>query len=311
MWILGNIVDYATQTVMFSGAGEDITTIKRFGDDLNQVAKEKWQKVMIDISKLAQVYQDESGSNNPFTENYAREFRKYTSDPKNPQYQNVGEQFIRYYWNGGLGTIFNYDPKNFTEEHRNMINSTIDEIKSDLKVANDTQETLNILNTSETTFFDSAQYPDPASIPHDQVSNLLIEANYLTFTKSQGYIDSITKWLRNNPGKFNVQTINQALRNEQKFMDAVVAAWDDPNVQRSILEGDPVGTFKAAVITGSEKAADNIDDFLDSDYSPVKPLWDIFKDLWDNAGSYIEYGLIVGVLILLLWAGGEVKTIVS
>jgi hypothetical protein len=98
-------------------------------------------------------------------------------------------------------------------------------------------------------------------------------------------------------------------------MKMVHDRWDEPSINKAIREGDASGAFKNFFGEGvsyvEDTVTDGVDDIMGSDLNPVKPFWDLLKDLWENAGSYIEYVFIFIVVIALIWIAGEIKYVAT
>jgi hypothetical protein len=291
------------------GTGADINTINQFADDVQTKSKATWDKVQLQLSYMNAAIFQKTGESM-----YSAEFRKILSDVN----KNLGESSQ----NEAYGRAFEYTLKEkgakfiFSEKANPdsaSMKQLIGDVDTQLQFADNAEWMGDIINLTRGTFIDPHTYYDNVeNVPHTEaITNL--HNHYESQVKDAGFVEKILAFVKSNPDKFNVGTITKAFKNETNFMQQVNNTWDTGNTNKSIQEGDAWGVFKSLFgdgITVSGHVVTEIGDAtIGADGSPLKPFWDLFKNLWENAGTYIEYILIAVAIFALLWVAGEIKTI--
>jgi len=292
------------------GSGGVINTINNFADNLNKNSQKAWEDVNNSLA-LADSANILTKGDTIFTQQFIDDMRKVNPKPtEKPNYEVIGRQLYTDIYKYGKEGVFK-----ITDDNKGTLGKTADEIIAKNQYAWDTADIAYVTDYTRGTFIDSYKYYDhPENVPHT-TELTLDNVNYQTVVKSSNAIQRIMDYLKNNPDKYNITMIRAAFNDEAKFMDEVQARWNDPSLTKSIMEGDAVGTFTNLLGDGLNVTKDTIatvgDATLGNDLSPVKPLWDLFKSIWDNAGSIIEYAAIAIAFFALLWAIGEIKYVSS
>jgi hypothetical protein len=151
------------------------------------------------------------------------------------------------------------------------------------------------------------------NVPHTpEYTNKL---NSFLNSDKEGLVGKILAFIKSHPDKFNANTVRSAITNQQTFMKQVQQKWNEGTITKSILEGDPGGAlgemgYQGVKVT-EQTVVDAADTVLDSDVNPIKPFYDLLKDLWKNAGTYIEYVIAAIVVIALLFIANQIKGIAT
>jgi len=293
------------------GTGPDIDTINKFSDQLQEMSKKTWDNINQKITLMNTNTFIREGDT-IFTPEFRDDMRKITNSSipflkAIPQKTVLAGLLEQDYKRSDRGLKYVFKETDDKTQFQNFLG----DIQNDLTFVDDAQYTSDIVKYSQGTFIDPYIYSNHAEdVPHSASE---VVNNYQYVTEKNGYVDKIMAFISRNPDKFDMATISKAFRNEQDFMKKVEEKWNDPSLNRAISDGDAWGAYTTLFNDGLADVKQGIvtvgDNTLGSDISPVKPFWDLFKNLWDNAGSYIEIVLIVGAVFALLWAAGEVKYI--
>lgn len=316
-WAYKTVTGDLPPPVVREGVGNTITQINTFQQDLEKKSKEAWDKASTELTLWNSNEIMQKGET-IFTPAFLDDMRKVQPKSilgvKAPfSSEALGRLVETSIPQKGLNYVFNENIAKPGEDKNTPIGKTIGEIQSDLKFADNTQYTAEITKFASGTFIDPYKYwGAPEVVPHTtEITQNIADYNAV---KKSGVIDRIKQYLLDNPDKYNIKDISAALDKETNFMRDVQARWDEGSVTKSILEGDAWGTYTGLFGEGIKVTKDGLYEVgeatLGSDFSPVKPLWDLFSDLWENAGSYIEYVFIAVAVFALLWVAGEIKTIV-
>lgn len=296
--------------------GKNIETINKFAEDLDNSSKKAWQEVNNKLV-LANTFNILRNGDTIFTKNFEDEMRKVNNSKygpnTTPREEVIGRLFQMDLMRNGAQYIFKDQPNMDTGFSVNT-KSLTGEVQSLAQYGDEAKFTYDQLKYVKSTFIDEAKYWGHAeNVPHTTETSLQ-KTNYNDVLK-KGSIDRITDFITRNPDKFNASSILKAFDGEKNFMKQVNEKWDEGNVTKSIMEGDAWGTFSNLFGEGLTTTKDGIvtigDATIGSEYSPIKPFWDLFKGLWENAGSYIEIIVIVGAIFVLLWVAGEIKYVVK
>lgn len=308
-WAYDVVTGKAANPIKKEGVGDTIRSIQTFGDELNTTTKEAWKNLYNEL-----FYSVNRQGTRALTTSFLNEWALQSTVPMSDEetYQSFGQLVETELTRRGAKYVFSDSFIN-DPESKNP-GKVLKDIQDQIQFADEAQGVYNTLQYAEKTFIDPYPYSDlPEAVPHS--AEIEAQRNLYNQAVLPGkYIEKILAFVRRNPTKFNASTIITAFKREQDFMTQVNNKWNDKNISRSILEGDPTGTFQALLGDGVNVTKDVIsevaDDTLGSDLSPVKPIYDLFKDLWDNAGTYIEIVGVVAVTIVLLYIAGEIKTVV-
>lgn len=318
-----------TLPVLNTNPGQDITTLKKFSEALGQATTTKfsdelykasdqtWNQLNDDINKLDTAYRAKYGTS-VFTSNYETDANKYFSFPgvtRTPQ--NLGMFFLIEYYQNGTDYIFQRDHRTDFDNKDNVLGRGLDAIKTDAKDISDPSAIWNTKSQVDTLL---NELIDPnlvaghaENVPH--TSEYINKLNQFESSEKGGLTEKILSFIRQHPSQFNASSVITAIKNEQKFMSDVAAKWNDPSIGKSILEGDVWGTiggfFHSGIQWTEQTVVDGADTILDSDLNPVKPFWDLLKDLWKNAGTYIEIFIAVVAVFTLLYLAGQIKYVTS
>ena len=293
------------------GTGPTMDTINKFSDKLQNESQKAWQSVSDSLLSMASTSVF-GGKGTYFSKNFVDDLRKVvaTTEPGAERDTAVGRLFEYSYEKNGAKYIYS---ESADPERQKLVQKQLDDLHNVTHWADNAQYISDLTVYTKGTFIDPHTfYGKPEDVPHTE--ELTFEhISYETVVKSSNFVQKIMEFVKNNPDKFNVATVTKAFRDETDFMNKVNEKWNDSSVNKSIREGDALGTFENLLGEGLVVAKDGIvtvgDATLGSDISPIKPFWDLFKNLWENAGTYLEYVAIAAVVLVLLWVAGEVKTI--
>lgn len=317
-WAYGLATGDVAPPVERSGSGEAINTINKFADDLNKNSKDAWIQVgksLMNLDDTANLKNGDSAFTTQFRDDMRQMFtsKEFTLDQQMNEGKNAAYLFARLY-GADLRKYGKEGVFNLSGDHESWgIEKNIDEIASKYAYAANTESLVQDITFVKSDFIDPYTYFDhPENVPHTE--KLTQESTeYQNVVRKENMVGRIMDYLKNNPDKYNIATISKAFQDEDNFMNEVYKKWNDSNITKSILEGDAGGTFKNLIGDGVTVVENGIvtvgDATIGSDISPIKPLWDLFKDLWSNAGTYLEIAAIVGVVFALAWLAGEIKYI--
>jgi len=298
-----------------TGTSPAMTTINQFADDLNKKSKEAWYKVGASLEGINNNYKMRSGGGTIFSKNFKDEMR-LAQIPATGAEEKLGQLFEINFERFGLDFIID---QNLHNRDIQLAKQTLGDLHDKSHAATELESIAYTTDYTKGTFINSYKYLDkPENVPHTEELNLQHQ-KYENMVKNSNFVQKILDFVKRNPDKFNVATLSKAFRDETDFMNAVNLRWNDTNITKSILEGDPVGTYKnmfgEGVTTteqGIEKGTQIIGDTVfGPENNPITGFWNLFHDLWKNAGNYAEYAIIVVVVFALLWVAGEIKTIVK
>lgn len=312
--------------------GADIATLKKFESDLESLSKENWKTVQSSIDKIDTAYKQKYGKS-AFSDLYESDWKKVKEQlyhDLTPE-QKVAAWYAQYITGKepdfataetkaafffselqfkGEDYIFQREHRGDFDNKDNMIGKAFDEARSNWSMVGDTFETIKAISGFDKSFIDpNSVWGKPQDVPHTQEN--IDKLNAFISADTGGMSSKILNFLKQHPDKFNAATVRQAFENERLFMKMVHERWDESSINKTIREGDPASIFKQLTGDGVGYVEDTVrntaDEFFESDLNPAKPFWEFFKDLWDNAGSYIEYIIIIAVVLGLLWIAGEIK----
>lgn len=316
--------------------GADIATLKKFESDLEASSKGNWQTVTNSIDKINDAYKQKYGKP-AFSDLYESDWKKVKQQIYNdltPE-QKMAAKYTEFmtgkeadYTTPEMKAEFFFSELQFKgedyifqREHRGdfdnkdtAVGKAFDETRSNWSIVGDTFDTIKAISGFDKSFIDpNSVWGKAEDVPHTPEN--IEKLNSFTSADVGGMSAKILTFLKNNPGKFNAATVRQAFENERLFMKMVHDRWDEPTINKIIREGDPVTIFEKLTGDGvgyvEDTAKTIADQVLDSDLNPTKPIYDLFKDLWENAGSYIEYIIIIAVIVALLWLAGEIKYVAT
>jgi hypothetical protein len=319
---------------------EGITTIQKFGLELNDGSIKNWKDTKDAITKMDNAYRTLYGKS-VFSSAYQTDLKNFNTSwlkGKSKDVHSIADMarlfqkgingeaviapspeeydafFIQELNWKGEDYIFQRDHKADFDNRENPIGKAYDEVKQDIKYQVEVSDALATYKALKDDLIDpNTVYGRAEDVPHDEENTAKIHA--FDSESDKGLVGKLLTFLKNNPTRFNASTVSKAIENENLFMKMVHDRWDEPSINKAIREGDASGAFKNFFGEGvsyvEDTVTDGVDDIMGSDLNPVKPFWDLLKDLWENAGSYIEYVFIFIVVIALIWIAGEIKYVAT
>jgi len=326
--------------VLNPNEGSGVTTIKKFSSDLEKGSTDNWQKLNDDVNRLDQSYKGLYGKS-AFSDSYQSDLKQFNSsfekpktnttlnddliswmydkagipEPKRqPTAEEQGYFFLSELYQKGEDYIFQRDHRADFDNRDTTIGRGFDDIRTDIKdtkLIADTKAQVDLLLTE---IIDPNLVGGVAeNVPHTpEYTNKL---NSFLNSDKEGLVGKILAFIKSHPDKFNANTVRSAITNQQTFMKQVQQKWNEGTITKSILEGDPGGAlgemgYQGVKVT-EQTVVDAADTVLDSDVNPIKPFYDLLKDLWKNAGTYIEYVIAAIVVIALLFIANQIKGIAT
>lgn len=316
------------------GTGESvqISTIKKFADDINQAQSQQWNKIQEDIRRLDTSYQGLYGKS-IFSDAYQNDLKKFNTevgkqgvhiemkshkilgqDIKLPTVVQGGSlptvEEQSYFFFGelqkGEDYIFQRDGRTDYDNKDSVLGKALGDIQSDFQESIAYGNTIAQMNLELPTFIDpNLSYGYAQDVPHTEEN--ATKLNQFQQGEQNNIIDKLLSFLKNHPNQFNSATVAKAIENERTFMKVVMNDWNMDSINKAYREGDYIGAVTQAITTGAnaiEKAGEEIiDDVVD----PLKPFYDLLKDLWENAGTYIEVVIGFVIVVVLLYLAGQIK----
>lgn len=314
--------------------GRDITTLKKFESDLQNSSSENWKTVQSSIDKIDSAYKQKYGKS-AFSDLYESDWKKVKQQIYNnlPQQERTAAEIVKnltgieydfvtpeqkaeFFFTEleykGEDYIFQREHRGDFDNKDTSVGKAFDETRSNWSMIADTFDTIKAISGYDKSFIDpDSVWGKAQDVPHTQEN--IDKLNAFTSGDQGNLAGKILDFLKKHPNKFNAANVRKAIANEQLFVKMVQERWNEPSINKTLGDGDPWEIFKSFTGEGVGYVEDTVynltDDILDSDLNPAKPFWDLFKDLWENAGTYIEYIIIIVVIVALLWIAGEIKFI--
>jgi hypothetical protein len=319
------------------GESVQITTIKKFGNELNKAQEQQWDTIQKNIRAFDDSYKAIYGKS-VFSDAYQSDLQKLNTEvqatgqgvPKITYEEYTGPWGIKYTLpkvtytptaqqedlffyqelQRGEDYIFQRDGKTDYDNRNTILGKGLDDIQNSFKVGIELVQALTQEKTLEAEYIDpNIVYGYPQDVPHTEENATKI--NQFQQGGEEGLLDKLLTFLQKHPNEFNAATVSKALQDETNFMKAVQADWNIDSINRTIREGDYIGAIKEAVTDGVktvEKAGEQIvNDVVD----PLEPYYKLLKELWENAGTYIEMVIAFAIVVLLLWIAGQIKYVTT
>lgn len=344
-YMYGIITGKTPPPIEAKNEGADIGTIKQFAQETDAESQKIWKKLDDDINRLNTSYKGLYGKS-VFSDAYQSDLKQFENEytrthtpgttgtgsflqdasnilatftgmpqsSKKPSLEDYGLFFGYNLQSKGKDYIFQKDHAADFDNKKTSLGQAFDDVTSDWSYEKELRTVNEQVDTLLPELIDSNKYYNRGDIvPHTAENTAKLNA--FTAWDKEGLSSKIIDFLRKHPDKFNASTVSSAIAAERLFMKVVQTKWDDPNITKSIMEGDPVTTLSQFGYTGLKDTEEIVtqaaDAVLDSDLNPAKPFYDFLKDLWSNAGTYIEYVIAVIVVVALLYLAGEIKYVAS
>lgn len=332
----GSLAPFTNGVEQF-GESLQISTIKKFGDELNQAQQQQWDKTQNDIRAFDASYQAIYGKS-VFTDAYQNDLKKFnesiesshqgvpkvtTVDWEGPFgvkvkmpkviYTPTNEQQDLFFYmelQKGEDYIFQREGRTDMDNRNTSLGRGLDDIQTDFKVGVEISNALAQERWIEQSFIDpNITYGYPQDVPHTEENATRI--NQFQQGESQGIWDKLLIFLQNHPDKFNSATVTRAIQNEEAFMKSVQADWNFDSINRSVREGDYIGAVDQAVKDGVKTIEKAGEDIINDATDPLKIFYDLLNDLWASSGTYIEMIIAFVIVVVLLYVAGQIKYVTT